>query len=427
MIKNKSSTPFIKPVILIMAITLLSKITGFIREIILTREYGFSSILDSFYIAVTPTAVFISFIAPYTINQFLLPHFVKIKKENGPLKAVNFLKTQFIYFEIISFIFILVFFSLKLAFTDRIFDMMFTYSFYCPGFVLISFILTYYQLIKKETQVPYYSVIENVLFIMTILIFSTSIKSPSTLIIIKLLCLYSVALSLFFLNKNKILSLQFKKHNPVGIGIFFIFFLTLGLESLNAQLDKIFAYANITGTGIITSLEISARFVRFPLFLISVAVSIIFTLDYSKKILAGKKNTLLKNLFIKSLISFLFITILLFFFQKFGKSLLTVFFQRGLVKNSNITLLFNFSFIYLFLLYGYIPFILYKTYLFSSQRYASVSLLLLLTLASHTIFFYMFLDKFHYFSLAYSHTLSIIFTGFICFCTGLYEKYIYKQ
>ena len=48
--KKNNSTPFIKPVILIMAITLLSKITGFFREIILTREYGFSSILDSFYL-----------------------------------------------------------------------------------------------------------------------------------------------------------------------------------------------------------------------------------------------------------------------------------------------------------------------------------------------------------------------------------------
>ena len=167
--------------------------------------------------------MFISFIAPYTINQFLLPFFIKIKKENGPLKAVNFLKTQFIYFELISFFFISTFFILKLSFKNTIFDMMFSYSFYCPGFVLISFILTYYQLIKKETQVPYYSVIENIIFILIVLIFSTSIESPSGLITIKLFSLYSISFTLFLLNKEKILSLKFKKHNPVGIGIFFIF------------------------------------------------------------------------------------------------------------------------------------------------------------------------------------------------------------
>lgn len=417
----------LKPFLFILSITVLSKITGLTRELLITRKFGFTAFLDQFYLSTSPTSIFISFLAPYTINQYILPGFIRIRQKHGPSKAVNYLKTQFLYFELISLVFILFFFILTFFSPGQVTSLMFQYSFFCPGFILVSFILTYYQLIRKETQVPFYSVAENIFFILLLLVFASLINSPSGLISLRLFSIYAIAFLLLANNWSRISFIHFKPYHSLSCSLFFLFFTALGLESLNAQLDKFLAYNFIAEPGIVTALEISTRLIRVPLFLVSVAISLLFTVNFSEKSASGKNVDLLRSFLRQSVGSFFITGLSILLFALMGKEMLMLLFYQGMVKSTDISVLFNLSLIFMFSLFGYIPFILFKTYLFAAQRYSVVSVILINTILLHAVFFFLLSKMYGIFSLAYSHTISIILTGFICLMIGAFEFHVQRK
>ncbi len=78
-----------KATILVMIITLLSKITGFLREILLGSAYGATYVTDAYLVALTiPQTLFASIAA--AIGTTYIPLYSRIRVEEGPEEAVRF-------------------------------------------------------------------------------------------------------------------------------------------------------------------------------------------------------------------------------------------------------------------------------------------------------------------------------------------------
>lgn len=78
-----------KATILVMIITLLSKITGFLREILLGSAYGATYVTDAYLVSLTiPQTLFASIAA--AIGTTYIPLYSRIRVEEGPEEAVRF-------------------------------------------------------------------------------------------------------------------------------------------------------------------------------------------------------------------------------------------------------------------------------------------------------------------------------------------------
>ena len=75
-----------KTALLVMIITILSKILGFGREIILSYVYGASAVTDAYLISQTIPSVIFSFISVGIATGFI-PFYSRILNEQGQLKA----------------------------------------------------------------------------------------------------------------------------------------------------------------------------------------------------------------------------------------------------------------------------------------------------------------------------------------------------
>ncbi|NQX60421.1 murein biosynthesis integral membrane protein MurJ [Paenibacillus qinlingensis] len=89
-------------------ITIISKLLGFTREILIARNYGTSSLADAYYVALTPTMLAITF--SFTLSSVFLPLFVNFasdkKKSNIFTNNVLFL---FFAIFIVAYAFVIVF------------------------------------------------------------------------------------------------------------------------------------------------------------------------------------------------------------------------------------------------------------------------------------------------------------------------------
>ena len=78
-----------KATILVMINTLLSKITGFLREILLGSAYGATYVTDAYLVSLTiPQTLFASIAA--AIGTTYIPLYSRIRVEEGPEEAVRF-------------------------------------------------------------------------------------------------------------------------------------------------------------------------------------------------------------------------------------------------------------------------------------------------------------------------------------------------
>ena len=78
-----------KAALLVMIITIVSKILGFGREIVLSYVYGASSITDAYLISQTIPLVIFSFISAGVATGFI-PMYSRIRKEDGQCSANQF-------------------------------------------------------------------------------------------------------------------------------------------------------------------------------------------------------------------------------------------------------------------------------------------------------------------------------------------------
>ncbi|MDI3312177.1 MAG: lipid II flippase MurJ, partial [Thermoanaerobacterium sp.] len=78
-----------KATILVMIITLISKITGFLREIFLGSAYGATYVTDAYLVALTiPQTLFLSIAS--AIGTTYIPLYSRIRVEQGPEEGIRF-------------------------------------------------------------------------------------------------------------------------------------------------------------------------------------------------------------------------------------------------------------------------------------------------------------------------------------------------
>ncbi|MCI2253103.1 murein biosynthesis integral membrane protein MurJ [Domibacillus sp. PGB-M46] len=112
-----------KTAILIMLITILSKLLGLLRDVILSYFYGASSISDAYLIALTIPGVIFSFVG-VAITTGYIPMYSKILKDSGEEKGLEY-TNNIINLMLFLSTFIVIF---SLVFTDNI------VSFFASGF-----------------------------------------------------------------------------------------------------------------------------------------------------------------------------------------------------------------------------------------------------------------------------------------------------
>jgi putative peptidoglycan lipid II flippase len=75
-----------KAAFLVMIITIMSKVVGFVREIVLSYVYGASAITDAYLISQTIPVVIFSFISAGIASGYI-PIYSKIQQNDGKLNA----------------------------------------------------------------------------------------------------------------------------------------------------------------------------------------------------------------------------------------------------------------------------------------------------------------------------------------------------
>jgi putative peptidoglycan lipid II flippase len=85
-INQQRGTSMKKTALLVMIITIVSKILGFGREIVLSYVYGASAITDAYLISQTIPAVIFGFVSAGVATGFI-PLYSRILNEEGQLEA----------------------------------------------------------------------------------------------------------------------------------------------------------------------------------------------------------------------------------------------------------------------------------------------------------------------------------------------------
>lgn len=96
-----------KTALILMFITLLSKLLGFFREITMSYYYGASEVSDAYFISLTIPVVVFSFIG-VGISTGYIPMYSKIKQEKGDLEGEKFTNNLISFFIIISSILVII-------------------------------------------------------------------------------------------------------------------------------------------------------------------------------------------------------------------------------------------------------------------------------------------------------------------------------
>lgn len=89
-------------------ITIVSKLLGFTREILIARNYGTSALADAYYVALTPTMLAITF--SFTLSSVFLPLFVNFASDNKKSNVfTNNVLFLFLAIFIVAYTFVIVF------------------------------------------------------------------------------------------------------------------------------------------------------------------------------------------------------------------------------------------------------------------------------------------------------------------------------
>ncbi|HVZ53902.1 MAG TPA: murein biosynthesis integral membrane protein MurJ [Pseudolabrys sp.] len=104
--------------------TLLSRLTGFIRDIILAAVLGAGPVADAFFVALRLPNHFRAIFAEGAFNAAFVPSYARIREQGGPARAAHFADHIFTLL-LVSQLFLL---GLALAFTPAVIDLL------APGF-----------------------------------------------------------------------------------------------------------------------------------------------------------------------------------------------------------------------------------------------------------------------------------------------------
>lgn len=291
--------------VIVIVLTFISKLTGFIREQVIAFQYGANNIADT-YSTVLSLPQYISNIIGGVVLSCFIPLYISIKQKNGIRKAEKFSSNIF-SFILISLIFLNVIFY---VFSDEIARMYFGENMTKAQLSLITTILpiqiflslSMFFTAKLNANENYNSpiastILMNCLFIFIVIFFE---KSSKTLVLATMISsigqivylLYKVRfrftfnLKKLFLNYNDIKQFLLLG-TPVMIGSFSVQAYTISDKILARNLPE----------GSIASLSYAQKLTQLPVGIIAMAISTVLLSSLSILASKGEIQKLNKELF----------------------------------------------------------------------------------------------------------------------------------
>lgn len=319
--------------------TLISRVFGYVRDLLFSSLLGASTIHDIFVVVFKIPNVFRSFFGEGALSQSLTPSIIEAN-----VRVEKLLNQVFS----LLFITLLTFVSFVMIFPNIFINL------FAPGFIsdaekyqsaasflqlvfpyimLISFVAFFgaYQNSKKKFQIV---AATPIIFNLTLIIFALS-SSELSLGVIGIAILTAGMLQLIingiasaFL--NYIPSLDFNFDRALMASFFSRLIPAIfaaGIYQLNVLVDTVFASYLITGSP--TWLYLSDRLIQFPMGLFGVAIALVALPDLTEAFKDGKKDSFRKILAKGSISTFLigFVSFIFYFFA--ATEIIKLLFFRG--------------------------------------------------------------------------------------------------
>lgn len=265
----------IKSTIILMMVTLLSKVLGFGRELALTSVYGPGTVSDSFITAMNIPVVIFATIGTALSTTFI-PLYYEVQSKKGSDNALRFTNNVFNMVIILSIVLSLLGFVFSEQIT-KVFAMDFTgeklilatrftkIMIFSMVFIGLSNIMTCWLQIKGNFAIPgMISIPYNIIIILSIII-----SSKTNVNVLALGTLFAVIVQFLFqlpyAIKNKYrykLTLDIKdEYIKKMLILVFPVFIGVGVNQINAVVDR--SLASTLGDGIITILNSASKLNQF--------------------------------------------------------------------------------------------------------------------------------------------------------------------
>ena len=319
--------------------TLISRVFGYVRDLLFSSLLGASTIHDIFVVVFKIPNVFRSFFGEGALSQSLTPSIIEAN-----VRVEKLLNQVFS----LLFITLLTFVSFVMIFPNIFINL------FAPGFIsdaekyqsaasflqlvfpyimLISFVAFFgaYQNSKKKFQIV---AATPIIFNLTLIIFALS-SSELSLGVIGVAILTAGILQLIIngiasAHLNYIPSLDFNFDRTLMSSFFSRLIPAIfaaGIYQLNVLVDTVFASYLVTGSP--TWLYLSDRLIQFPMGLFGVAIALVALPDLTEAFKDGKKDSFRKILAKGSISTFLigFVSFIFYFFA--ATEIIKLLFFRG--------------------------------------------------------------------------------------------------
>ncbi len=344
--QKKESSFFLKKIFSISFVSLISRIFGLLREIVITFLLGASIYSDAFYLAYAIPNLFRRFTAEGAMLTTFIPVFTKLHQEQGAAKAKKFAKNIFWSLFLLLSIFCILFILFSpwiianifargfqgLALEQSIFlnRLLFSYILLISLSAIYQSILNFHNIFFPSAFSP---ILLNIAIIFCGLVFGKSVEKATLGLSVGVIL---GGLAQFIYSHFAVVKLKYSIWGQITIfdkevrqtfkkmlgGLF-----SAGIYQINIIIGYIIASQLYAGS--ITSLTLSNRLIEFTLGILIVSITTILLPQLTKFIVSGKidlaKAKLRESLLLGSFISFpatvgLILT---------GESIIRILFLRG--------------------------------------------------------------------------------------------------
>lgn len=319
--------------------TFISRIFGYLRDLVLSSNLGASSIHDIFVVVFRIPNVFRSFFGEGAMSQSLVPSIIEANKQQ-----TKFLNQVFTLLVLVLSVFVIL---------VGLFPSVFV-SLFAPGFISdpskftdsAYFLRIVFPYILLISLVAFFGAIQNskkhfqivaatpIIFNITLILFAVSFTELSLNVIgasVLIAGFLQLLLNLFYtINLGYFPTLDFK-FDPALLKTFFNRLLpaifAAGIYQINILVDTVFASFLITGSP--TWLYLSERIIQLPLGMFGVAIALVSLPNITELFKANDSKGLNKNIWVG------FISVLLIGFGAFlglyflSEPIIKLLFERG--------------------------------------------------------------------------------------------------
>ena len=414
--------------------TFISRIFGYLRDLVLSSNLGASSIHDIFVVVFRIPNVFRSFFGEGAMSQSLVPSIIEANKQQ-----TKFLNQVFTLLVLVLSVFVIL---------VGIFPSVFV-SLFAPGFISdpskftdsTYFLRMVFPYILLISLVAFFGAVQNskkhfqivaatpIIFNITLILFAVSFTDLSLNVIgasILIAGFLQLLLNLFYtINLGYFPTLDFK-FDPALLKIFFNRLLpaifAAGIYQINILVDTVFASFLITGSP--TWLYLSERIIQLPLGMFGVAIALVSLPNITELFKANDSKGLNKNIWVG------FISVLLIGFGAFlglyflSEPIIKLLFERGEFVSFDTTQTASSLLAYAFGL----PFLMsnkfFNSIYFAIAKTRMVMWLGLASLLMNIIFNYVFVYIFDLSHVGIALATSI--SGIVVFCLSVIWLSFYK-